>query len=110
MRETVYVGYDNLIDLLLKSDGVAQDIRTTTKAAIVFNGYEYNSTNFADAFDWTTNGANGIIQLDLGSISGIETGRDKETELIIYDPNYTDGLVWGTFDLEIIEIEATEAT
>ena len=111
MAEKNYIGYDNVNDLLLKENGVIEDISTITKAAFIFNGNEYNSDNFPSAFDWSTDGASGIIHLSIGKIgSSISKGRDKKTELILYDANYPNGHVWGTFDLEVLEIDATEVT
>lgn len=111
MAEKTYRGYDNINDLLLKADGVAQDISTTTKAAFIYNGVEFNSDNYASAFDWATDGADGVIHLKIGAIgTDIEVGRDKKAKLIIYDPNYPNGHVWGTFDLEVFAIVATVQT
>jgi hypothetical protein len=111
MAEKTYRGYDNINDLLLKADGVAQDISSITKAAFIYNGKEFNSTNFATAFDWSTDGSDGVIHLKIGKIgSSIDVGRDKEAELILYDANYPNGHVWGTFDLQVFAIVATEVT
>lgn len=100
--EVFYVGKDNASRLLLKLDDVAQNITSFTKAEIRFNGITYSSTDFADAFDWATEGADGILILQAGLISSIiAAARDVATELIVYDPQNTNGIVWDTFDLDM---------
>ena len=102
--ETLYTSRDNAIDLLLKSDGVAEDISSITKAEVRFLGATYSSATDADAFDWTTDGTNGILTLQLGKISALPAGRDRNTEVIIYDATNVNGIVWATFDLKVIDI------
>lgn len=109
MTETIYTNRDNTFELLLKADGVAVNLATAepTKIEILFLGNYYNSDEFPNAFDWTTQGASGIISFDLASITTLEAGRDKNAELIVYDGTNPDGIVWGTFDLLVKELEGT---
>lgn len=107
--ETIYVGRDNLINLLLKADGVVQDLTAVTKIELLYKEGYYDSDNFASAFDYSTYATSGIVILDIGSI-GLEAGQDKNAELIVYDASNASGIIWDTFDLKVIELEGTEIT
>jgi hypothetical protein len=110
MSETIYVDRENKFDLLLKLDGSAANLTDINKVEILFQESYYDSDNFPDAFDYATQATGGIITFDLASIASFEGGRDKKTELILYDNTNPDGIVWGTFDLIVKELEGTEVT
>ena len=103
-----------VIKLLLKENGTAVNLtdsgdnaRSVTKVAILFKEQMINSTNFPSAFDWDTDGASGILEIDIAKITGLETGTDSAAELIVFDPVNTNGVVWGTFSLTNRELEGT---
>jgi hypothetical protein len=108
--ETIYLNRDNKFSLLLKSNDVVEDLSTVTKVEILHLENYYNSDNFASAFDYSTRATGGIIIFDLASIASLEAGRDQNAELIIYDATNPEGIIWGTFDLDIKELEGTEVT
>jgi len=112
MAETIYANRDNKISLLLKADNVVADLTTVNKVEILFSENYYDSDNWPDAFDYSTRATGGIIIFDLAAItaSAFEAGRDKKTELIIYDGTNPDGIVWDQFDLTVKELEGTEVT
>ncbi len=110
MTETIYLNRDNKFDLQLKQDGSAVDLSTCTKIGLLFAGNYYHSDNWPSAIDYTTQATSGIITFDMAAITGIEAGRDRNTELIYYDATNPEGIVWGTFDLRILELEGTEVT
>jgi len=100
MVEIQYIDRDNVIDLLLKADDVAQDLSSVTKIDLVV-GDTTISDSTADSFPikWST-GTTGKIQMQLGDqglAAGIQTAK-----IIIYDATYLNGMVWGTFTLNVI--------
>jgi len=109
IMETVYIGRDNKLNLLLKTDDVVQDLTNVHKMELLYKESYYDSDNFPASFDYATQATAGIVTLDVGSI-GLESGRDKNAELIIYDASNASGVIWGTFDLKVIELEGTEVT
>jgi len=105
--EIIYKDRDNHVDLQLTLDGVAltsEQMSAITKVEILFMGYYYDSENFPDAFDWDTRASEGTVGLHLSEIPTITTGRDENTELIVYDSVNTDGIIWSTFDLQVKEL------
>ena len=107
--ETIYTGRDNKINLLLKTDGAVQDLTAVTKMELLYKENYYDSDNFGSSFDFSTYATSGIVILDIGSI-GLESGRDKNAEIIVYDASNASGIIWDTFDLKVIELEGTEVT
>lgn len=100
--EVFYVGMDNASRLLLKSDGAVQDLSEVTKVAIRFDGTTYSSADFASAFDFVTEATDGILTIQAGLISSITASSiDVQAELILYDPVNTNGIVWGTFTMDM---------
>ena len=104
MAETFYLNKDNVSRLELRTGGALQDISTLTKVEIKISGVVYSSADHADAFDWTTEGSNGILHLALGKISNLVASRDKKAELILYDASNPNGIVWGTIDVKILDL------
>lgn len=95
--EKQYIDRDNVIDLLLKADDVAQDLSSVTKVDLIVGDTTVSdSTAGSFPIKWTT-GTTGKIQFQLGDES-IPAGR-YAARLIVYDATYPDGLVWGTFVL-----------
>ena len=92
LRETLYLGYDNGIDLTLKADDVAVDLSSVTRMILrdVACTWEVDSTTSPGAFDWSAGG--GVISLILGD-EPITPGA-YSCWLIVYDPTNTDGVVW----------------
>lgn len=96
---TFYVGRDNEFTVTILSDGAAFDLAALTKVGIVFGGTEYDSDDYADAFDWTTGGT-GEISFYLGKISTItEAAVDSKAEIILYSNDSPNGIVWDTIHL-----------
>ena len=56
-----------------------------------------DSAQYAAAFDWATNGANGQLTMDLGRLQPILNMRNAmyRTTLDLFDATYTNGLRWG---------------
>ena len=105
MRETVYLGRDNTIELELKEHKAlltSGQMDAITQAAIYYQGQVYDSDTHAGAFDWITKKDKAIIILDLGSLP-LPIGMDTKAKLIIFDADNTDGIVWQRFTLEVIQ-------
>ena len=92
LRETVYLGHDNAIDLKLKADGVAVDLSSVTRMILRDVGclWEVDSATSAGAFDWSAGG--GALSPRLGDET-IPPGT-YNCWLIVFDPTNTDGIVW----------------
>ena len=94
--EYVYNGHDNTIDLLLKANDVAQDLSSVTRMTLEVGDETIDSDVSGDAFNWAP-GVTGKLILDLGG-EGLTAGTYRAT-LTVYDPDNTNGIVWGTFKL-----------
>jgi hypothetical protein len=104
--EIVYLGADNSIDLILKADGVVQNIASLTKVELDFPD-EYGVTTISGEtsgtpFDWETNAASGKLVISLGAETGISAGMTYyDVRLVIYDADNTNGIVWDTINLDV---------
>jgi hypothetical protein len=106
--EFVYLSHDNSIDLLLKADGVAYDLSDATTATLTLGGVTITSTNLSNSpIRWNKVGYDtGEIRLFLGDQS-INVGTYQKAYLVIYDPNNTNGIVWGDIRITVkAEVEA----
>jgi len=104
VREIVYLGRDNTVDLLLKEDGSAKDLSAVTRMIVKQDDgdWEVDYDTYNNAFDWDT-GTTGKVILDLAAAlatEGVAAG-EYVVRLVVYDPTNTDGLVWGRFVLEV---------
>jgi len=98
MYEQVFLGHDNIIDLLLTSDGTIVDITNTTRATAEFGETTIDSDISTDAFDWSE--GDGVLHL----IMGEETISEGSYKVVItlYDVVNTDGIVWGDFRCRVV--------
>jgi len=106
--EIVWLGHDNTIDLLLKAEGVAQDLASVTKITATFNGTTITSEDHAaGAILWNNDGYDtGEIRLDLGGQTIAAGGYD--VPIVVYDPSNADGVVWGEISVLVkAEVEAS---
>lgn len=99
MYETVYLGHDNVIDLLLTADGEVSDIATTTRATAVFGSTLIDSETSLSVFDWSE-GEDGILRLTFGEET-IPVGS-YNVVITLYDPAHTDGVVWDDFKCRVV--------
>ncbi len=109
--ESVYQLRDNRIDLELwatdPTDQVLKTVNiTTTTRAILANGkITVDSDNDANVFDWSTNGANGIIYIaNLGQMNLPE--GVSEWRLVLFDPVNTNGISWPDIKIDVISAKA----
>lgn len=101
--ETVYLGHDNTIDLILKAGGVAVDLTSVDTITLTINGATIASENGAtDPIRWIQLGyATGKIRISLGE-QAISPGRYPAV-LVVYDPSNPNGVVWGEIDVRVNE-------
>ena len=108
ITETVYLKRDNVISPVLKAraatanDAVAQDITGCSRMQLLVSQVLIDSQNYPSAFDWSTSGATGQLDLRLGFVSGLRVGTYR-SRLTVYDNNYPNGRIWGYFMLEVKE-------
>jgi len=106
--EITWLGHDNTIDLILKANGVAQDLSDVTKITATFDDATIESTDHAGgAILWNNDGYDtGEIRLDLGGQSIDPGGYD--VPIVVYDPSNTNGVVWGKVHVAVkAEVEAS---
>ncbi len=107
VSETVYLSYDNVIDLLLKNDGSAQDLSAVTSMKVIEAEAEWtiDYASYPAAFNWNT-GTTGEVRLTLADALTSESVAQGKygCYLVVIDPTNTDGIVWGQFELQIEDI------
>ena len=104
--ENVYLGHDNAINLILKSNGSAVDTSGFTKMTLTLGTAAVESANSTASISWNAAGyADGEIRLHLGGHSTITAGR-YEAPLIVYNATAASGIMWGNVPLSVIsEVE-----
>lgn len=101
IKEYIYKDRDNTISLVFKADGSVQDISGTTRMTLEIGGVTIDSAVVSNVFDWSTDGANGRLDLsNLGHQSALKPGEYTST-LTIYDASYPNGLIWDKLILEV---------
>ena len=103
-REIIYLGRDNAINLLLKTDGSAYDLSSASTIEAVFSGVTISSTTHPAWFDWLSASlTTGEFSMTLGYASGnsITSGTNYKTEIIVYDSSNTSGVMWGTVPIKV---------
>lgn len=100
VTEIVYLNRDNTVDLLLKADGVAEDLTAVTRMIVKQEDGDWSvdSDTYPSAFDWAP-GTTGKVILDLAAALAAEdvSAGKYISRLVVYDPSNTNGIVWGTF-------------
>ena len=101
MAEIIYLTHNNTIDLLLKSDGVAQDLSAVTKITATFGSTTISSTNkVTGAIKWDNAGyETGEIRLDLGSQDLV--AMSYYVPIVVYDTVNILGVVWGYIPVQV---------
>ncbi len=107
--EVVYQSHGNVIALLLKENNTAIDLAAVTAMSLTLAGRAVESTNSStQAITWAKAGyATGEVRISLGTLTTLVSGK-YDAPLIVYDPTYTNGLVWGDIPIVIkSEIEGS---
>ena len=110
---TVYKNHDNILAVQLSSTNEAGVVThpdltdSVSKIEILIKGVYYDSEDFAEAFDFQSEGDVGIVKLKLGVMTDIAVVKDAAAELITYDSANPEGIVWGTLPIKVIELIGT---
>ena len=93
--DLIFKGSDNTNEILLKKDGVPQDLASVTRMALHFSdGTDVTNSTGADyPIKWIGTGQTGLVVCQLGGESLIE--GDLTARLLTYDPVNSDGIVWS---------------
>ena len=111
MTEKVYKLRDNRIDLeLWATDPTDQTLKTvnitTTTRAVLANGkITIDSDNDGNVFDWSTDGANGVIHIENLGQMNLPEGEGKWS-LILFDSANPNGIAWPDILIDVIASKA----
>jgi hypothetical protein len=103
ITEFAFAGRDNAIDIQLREDGLPQDISGLTRATLNLQDLAnpddalvlIDSSLHPGIFDWLTRGAEGILQINGGTLADVlAKATNYNARLTIYDATLTNGLVW----------------
>ena len=99
--EVLFLGRNNTIDLLLKADGVAQDLSSVTKITATIGSDLLTSTNAtAGVIRWSGDGFDtGEIRIVSGAES-LAAGK-YDVPIVVYDAANTSGIDWGIVPIEV---------
>lgn len=108
IHEVIYLDRDNSVDLILKKDGVAEDLSSVTQIDAVFDtSVTIESTNAATGpIKWNQAGYDdGEIRIDLtdSDEADIDTGQ-YTVKIFTYTSEYTDGIYWGEVSIRVRDI------
>ena len=98
IREVIYKGRDNSIDLQLSSDSGVADFTGVTKIELVSSPGDLatiSSTDHPEYFD-TTSG-DGVLKMFLGQVENLIVGKNHQFDIILYDADNIHGINWGAF-------------
>jgi len=103
MSETVYINRDNVVDLLLSVDGVAQPLDSVTQIDLKLGDITVSNTLSTEwPIKWLGLGTDGKIQIKLGDeLSENYRGR---MWVIVYGLDNLDGIVWGYVDAVVTSV------
>jgi hypothetical protein len=104
ITETIYKNRDNVISVELRSNGIAQAVNSATRITLELGGITLSSaTATSGAFDFTTYGAAGRLDLKLGHEPDVKTMRSGQYKgrLTIFDTTYPNGRVWDDLIIEV---------
>ena len=98
--ENVYIGRANIIRRELQVNGAemtTQQKAAVTKVQVRIGTHCLDTTNIADPISY----ADGVVEMQLGLIPGLEASESEEALMIVYDAVYTQGKAWGSFPVVI---------
>lgn len=114
IREYVFLGHANSIDLILKSKRVEddlpvpQDLAAVNKITLTVGTVLVSSTNQeGDPIRWVQAGyETGEVHISLGALA-LAPGTYR-VPLVVYDTENPEGIVWGYIPVEVVEeVEAS---
>jgi hypothetical protein len=106
-NEFVYLGHDNSIDVILKSNSVAVDLASVTRITLTLGAKLIDSDNGdEDPIRWIKVGyVTGEVRFFLGAQT-IRPGNYR-APVVVYDPTNPNGIYWASIPLTVVaEVEA----
>lgn len=101
--QTVFLGHNNTIDLLVKNNGTVIATSSFTQMTLTFNGVTLTSSNTTASITWNGSGySTGEVRLHLGGQSTLSTGF-YEVPLVTYSASDTIGTVYGNIPIHVKE-------
>jgi hypothetical protein len=93
--DVIYLGRDNTNELLLKVDGIGQDLSSVEQIELEFDDGATitNTTGGAWPIKWLNQDQIGMVQMQLGGYT--ITAGERTCRLVTIDPNNQDGIVWS---------------
>ena len=97
---TAYLGRDSNITYQLLDSGIVKDLSNLSQIDLVFGATTRvtGSSGSITPIDFTTNTDRMVLKLGAQSISA---GSYPNVEVIVYDGDNPNGLVWGTISLVV---------
>jgi len=109
--DTIYLGHDNTVDLILKVDNAAFALTSVTSITATFGDVTITSTDkAAGTIRWSQVGYDtGEIRLAMGSLETITASKKPyDVPIVTYDAVNTTGIVWGKHRILVkAEVEAS---
>jgi len=108
--DTIYLGHDNTVDLVLKVDNVAFDLSDITSITATFGDVTITSTDkVSGTITWDQPGYDtGEIRLDMGGQAITASKKPYSVPIVTYDAINTTGIVWGEHRILVkAEVEAS---
>ena len=102
IRELLYLGRDNTIDIRLMDAGVSKNLTNATKIQVTFgSGVTIDSETSPTLFSGVTS-TTGAVSFTFGSLSYLASGATYNAEVIVYDGGHLSGTHWGTIPVKVI--------
>jgi len=91
--EYIHLTNDNAISLILKEDGSAVDLASTTRVTLELDSViDSDAAGFGAGLEFDVTTGSGILVIRLGQETIV--AGNYQAELIIYDSAHPNGLVW----------------
>ena len=106
--ESVYLGHDNTIDLILKKrvpptkTATAVDLAPVTKITVTIGSVLIDSDDSSAPITWAESAQEtGEIHIDVGGRT-IATGLYVDCPIVVYDSSNPDGIVWDHVNIDVV--------
>ena len=111
--DTIYLGHNNTVDLILKVDNAAYALTSVTRITATFGDNLVTSSDKANgAITWDQVGYDtGEIRIAAGFQSLTASRKPYSVPIVVYDASNTNGIVWGEYKILVTgELEVTLAS
>ena len=108
VKAIVFANRANTITIRIISGGLAQDLASVTRMTLKVGNTLIDSNTNPEAFDWTTGSSEGKVILKLGALLTVPTEGYVTATLTVYDPEYSEGIVWDSCEVPNLLIHVCE--